>query len=824
MTRDGVEVFYFCPPRQTIQIISNLLLFMKNLLRNILWSALLLAASSAFAQDFNLQLRSTLEFPGQTLANIYGYAQGGREYALIGASKGLVIVDITNPDVPAQITQLPGPNNLWKEIKTYSHYAYVTSEGGRGVQIVDLATLPSPNVAWHYFSGKGQFPVTTDSLTSIHALHIDTKKGFLYLYGGALYGGAARVFDLNADPYNPVYVGKFDQLGYIHDGYAENDTLYACHIYTGLLSITDMSDKANPKLLGTVQTPGKFTHNSWLLDDHKHILTTDETYPSFVTSYDISDPSDIKELDRFSTNDGTSSIGHNTEVLNDWAVTSWYNDGVVIIDAHRPDNLIEVARYDTWAPVSDKFDGCWGVYPYFPSGTIVASNIPTETGDAGKFFVLTPTYKRAAYLEGTITNGCTGLPMNGATITVNSNAPNVNTTTNSLGVFKTGQETPGTFTVTVSKPGFVTQSVNVLLASAQVYYLDLTLEPQALYSLNLVLINSATQAPLVNTPVVLSNANASYALQTNANGQVNISCEPGGDFSVGAWGYLPATLNVSANGTFSVSLTPGYYDDFQLDLGWTGSATATSGAWVREIPVPTELNNNLASPDSDSPNDANNLCYLTGNGGGDPGTDDVDNGEVTLTSPVMKLAAYQDAILNFDYWFVNGGGSGNANDRMEVRAISNGQTVTVFTENVSASQWQNSGDIHLKDFVAMSDNVQIQIFATDDAPGHVVESAIDVVKVTPITTTSTRPDLDNYASLSAVPNPSSTDFSLHYAWPAVPKLTLEVRNVLGQLVYRQALGSDSGTLQFGQSWPTGLYLATLRSENRQSAPLKMVKQ
>ncbi len=795
---------------------------MKNLLQNILWSALLLATSSAFAQNYNMQLRATMEFPGQTLANICGYTQAGREYALLGGSLGLIIVDITNPDAPVQLTQLPGPNNLWKEIKTYGHYAYVTSEGGRGVQIVDLSTLPAPNVAWHYFSGKGQFPEPADSLTSIHALHIDTNKGFMYLFGGALYGGAARVFDLKADPYNPVYVGKFDQLGYIHDGYADNDTLYACHIYTGLLSITDMSDKANPKLLGTVQTPGKFTHNAWLLDDHRFILTTDEKAPSFVTSYDISDPTDIKELDRVSTNDGNGSIGHNTHVRDNWAITSWYTDGVAIIDAHKPDNLVIVGLYDTWAPpfAGDYFEGCWGAYPFFPSGTIVTSNI-----DPAVLTILTPNYKRAAYLEGTIINGCTGLPMNGATITVNSPDNGVNTTTNNVGVFKTGQATEGTFTVTISKTGFVSQTQIVNMVAGQVAELNLTLAPAALFSVTATVVNAASQTPLANTPVTLSGPASSYTLQTNAAGQVSISCDPGGNFSIGSWGYLTSAFNIGANGNVTISLTPGYYDDFQLDLGWTNSFTSASGAWVREVPVGTNLNNNsLANPGTDSPNDANNLCYMTGNGGGDAGTDDVDNGNVTLTSPVMKLAAYQDAVLNFDYWFVNGGGSGQPNDRLEVRAISNGQTVVLFTENVSAGQWRNPGDIHLINFVPMSDNVQIQVYATDDNPGHVVEAAIDVVKVTPITIVSTRPELESNASLTAVPNPTSTDFSLQYAWPMIPNLTLEVRNLLGQVVYTQALGSDAGNLRFGQNWPAGIYLATLRSENRQSAPLKMVKQ
>lgn len=166
---------------------------------------------------------------------------------MVGASKGPVIVDVTNPDVPVQIVQIPGPDNFWKEIKTYSHYAYVVSEGGQGVQIVDLSALPSANLPKKFYTGDGAI---LNQLNTIHALHIDLAKGFLYAYGSNLFNGGTVILDLN-DPWNPTYVGNFEQLGYIHDGYVDNDTLYAGHINAGIFSIVDMKDKANPMVLNS---------------------------------------------------------------------------------------------------------------------------------------------------------------------------------------------------------------------------------------------------------------------------------------------------------------------------------------------------------------------------------------------------------------------------------------------------------------------------------------------------------------------------------------------------------------------------------------------
>lgn len=791
---------------------------MKQVFKFILLASVLVGTGSLHAQNFNIQLRGTLEYPGQTLANICGFAQNGKEYALVGASKGLSIVDVTNPDNPVEIVQIPGPDNLWKEIKVYSHYAYVTSEGGGGVQIVDLSALPSPNLAYHNYTGNGNIE---NQLNEIHALHIDEAKGFLYTFGGNF--SSARVHNLNIDPYNPVYAGKFDQLGYIHDGFALNDTLYSCHIYNGLLAVVDMRDKLNPKVLGTVETPGRFTHNSWLLDDHRYILTTDETTPSFVTSYDISDPTDIKELDRFSTNDGNNSIGHNTHVRNNYAITSWYTDGVAIVDAHKPDNLVLVGQYDTWPQAGGPgFDGCWGVYPFLPSGNLVASNIPNTNGGIGKLFVLTPTYARASYLEGQIMDGCTGNPMIGASISINANNAVVSESSKNDGSFKTGLAKSGTFTVTVSKPGYVSQTLDLNFVQGQVTSLNTTLEPISSFNVTGKVIDQTSGAVLENRTFTLKNDIKEYKIQTNASGQFDLSCVFGGNYRAGTWGYLVADVVVDQNGSLTIPLQPAYYDDFELDLNWTSSGTASDGYWELGEPIGTSLFGEQSNPDFDIDSDNGDQCYVTGNGGGSAGNDDVDGGQVTLTSPVIKLKNYQDAVLSFYYWFYNGGGTNMPNDRFEV-VVTNGQeSATVLTETVTASAWRFSGNISLKNYLPLTDNMRVQFITYDDNPGHVSEGAVDVFQVVPGLVSSYEPDLT--AEINLAPNPSNSDFQLQYNWPEMQDVQLEVRNLLGQPVAVQQLGSNTGTVRFGENLPGGVYLVRLTTQGRQSAVLKAVKQ
>lgn len=157
-----------------------------------------------------------------------------------------------------------------KEIKVYQHYAYVTSEAGGGVQISDLRHLPAANVPYHHWEPT----ILSTPLSTIHSLHIDTTKGNLYLYGTNIGNGGAICCSL-ANPWNPSYLGSYD-IKYVHDGYVDNDTLYAGEILDGTCSIVDFTNKSNPVVLTNFVTPLSFTHNTWPSRDKKTLFTTDE--------------------------------------------------------------------------------------------------------------------------------------------------------------------------------------------------------------------------------------------------------------------------------------------------------------------------------------------------------------------------------------------------------------------------------------------------------------------------------------------------------------------------------------------------------------------
>ena len=443
--------------------------------------------SEGFTQNVNITQRAHVLYPGQTLANICGFAKNGREYALLGGSKGLIIMDVTNPDAPKQIVQIPGIDNLWKEIKTYKNIAYVTTEGGGGLQIIDLSGLPDTAVtaynAYNYVGDSTLNKIDTaivGKMRAFHALHVDTTKGFVYLFGGnsSVSNGGALVLDLNTDPYRPKYAGRFNintnyRSNYIHDGYVDNDTLFAAMVYNGTFNAIDFKNKLAPVVLASQQTPTAFTHNVWLTPNRKTLLTTDENTGSFLASYDVSNLSSIKLLDKVQ-NLSTGSIVHNTHILpnGNFAITSWYKDGVNIVDITRPQNLIVVGNYDTYPQgVGTGFNGCWGVYPFLPSGNLMVTNL--DNGDG--FFVLTPQYKRACYLEGIVRDSITKQLLSGVSIKINTTDLDKKAVSDIAGNYRTGQVTPGTVSVTYSKTGYFPKTVNVSLVTGAVAQRDIEL-------------------------------------------------------------------------------------------------------------------------------------------------------------------------------------------------------------------------------------------------------------------------------------------------------------------------------------------------------------
>ena len=423
---------------------------------------LLVSLNVSAQQSMNINLLSSYSY-STSLNDIWGYSTDNGEYALVGLYNGISVVNITNPTSPNELGFFNGPSSMWRDIKTYSNYLYCINETGGGLQILNLAEVISGNLSPTYIENLNL------GFTTAHNLYID-ENGILYVFGSNYSNGGAMIFDLVANPENPVFLGNYSG-SYFHDGMVRGDTLWGGAIYNGHFSVVDVSNKSNPVLMATQSTPNSFTHNCWISDDGNTLFTTDEVSGAYVTAYDVSDLADIEELDRIQAwSTDTDVIPHNTHVNGDFVITSYYTDGVSVVDASNPSNLIEVGYYDTSPGYSGNgFNGAWGTYPFLPSGNILVSDI--ENG----LYVLEPKYTNASFIEGYVTNEVNGAPVSNVSVQIiGSNDPSISALN---GFYETGMANDGTYDVFVSAEGYASQTITVNLSPTSILQLDIELIP-----------------------------------------------------------------------------------------------------------------------------------------------------------------------------------------------------------------------------------------------------------------------------------------------------------------------------------------------------------
>lgn len=776
---------------------------------------LLLVATHLQAQT-NCTLLGNLPYP-QGLSNLWGYAADGREYAIVGTRSGTSVVDVTIPTAPAEVGFISGGQTMWREVKTFGHYAYVVEENvSEGLVVIDLSQLPNTITATNWY-GNGDI-----SFTTAHTLYID-ENGILYVFG-ANYGlGGAIMADLSADPTNPPILGVFNER-YIHDGYVRNDTLWAAEINDGQLDVVNVTDKSNPIVMASFNTPNNFTHNCWLSDDGTKLYTTDEVFGAYVASYDVSDLSDIKELDRIQSNPGSFSPPHNTYVVNhNFLPTSYYTDGVVIFDATYPDNLIQIGNYDTSPLTGGDFNGAWGVYPYLPSQNLLVSDM--QEG----LFVIRPTYNQAAYLRGVITDADSGNAIAGVFVTIQGGTEPTQQT-GFGGNFATGTIQGGTYNILFEKPGYQSLTLNdIVLTNGQ--ETSLMVELTALPSFTLIgMVLDTANAPIANAQVLFTSSNGlNYETTTNTEGNYTIPSFVNGvyDIIVGKWGYV--TQKASSQAILFGAVGPnmvlptGYYDDFALNFGWVSSGTTPlGGEWGLGDPIGTSFSGLpiLFQPEDDLAADIGNQCYATGNTG--DFLDMVDGGTVVLESPTFDLSNYPNPILNFSLWFMNVSQAGAGNDDVHIR-ISNGNTTEEVTQVLgeesnpfAGATWQNYS-FALADIIEPTATMKLRVEATADFNQfELLEVAFDGFSIVDTTTSvGISPIADNNPNkLILLPNPvtnKTAHFVLNGQQPTANGLQVVVYDPAGREIQRKPIANNGQCDIYLGNIPSGLYIYNLRN-------------
>lgn len=427
-------------------------------------------------KNFNLEIVANVSHD-ERVNDIWGYVDSnGIEYAIMGSLTRTSIWSLEDPENPAFLASFDGPSSIWRDIKSYEDHVYVSAEREKeGMLIIDMSLAPDQITASN-FRPFIELGIDADTLNTIHNIFIDEDEGICYLAGSNISNGGVLFFDLKTDKKSPAYIGAED-FDYAHDVFVKNNKMYTSDINSGVFSIYDITDKTSPILLGQEATIQNFSHNAWLSDDENILFTTDERPDAWVESYDVSDPNDITFLDRFQPFEtkNTGLIPHNVHYDSGFLVTSWNTDGLVIIDANQPDNLVKVASYDTETEILSGSGGLWGAFPYLPSGLILGSDRwnglfvfrPIDNnGDQG--------YQRASYIQGTVKDASSGSEIPNVNIIIVSDEF-VEASTNTIGFYSSGHALEGEYEILFAKENYDTLTTTAILDSGETYILDVEL-------------------------------------------------------------------------------------------------------------------------------------------------------------------------------------------------------------------------------------------------------------------------------------------------------------------------------------------------------------
>jgi choice-of-anchor B domain-containing protein len=780
--------------------------------------AALLGGFGTSSGQLNMTLLGTKTYANE-LNDIWGYVDSlGNEYALVGVQDGISIVDVTDPANPTEIWWFNGPFTTWRDLKVWNDHCYVTNESSQGLFIIDLSGLPDTTApATNWYAGS------TYPWGSAHNIYID-EKGVAYIMGADFGVGGAILLDVDTDPMNPIELGVFDDY-YLHDGMARGDTLWGGAIYNGFFTAVDVSNKSNPVVLATHNTPSSFTHNCWIDDAGKYVYTTDEKSKAYIAAYDVSDVGNITEVDRIRSNPGTGVIPHNTHFYNDYVITSYYRDGVTVHDVTYPDNMIEVANYDTYAGSGNGFNGAWGVYPWLPSGNIIVSNIEDGLSVHGI------TYVRGCYLQGDVTDLFTSNPIPNATISILSNS--ITASTDLAGSYKSGLATANTYQVEFSAPGYISDTLPAVLSNGSVTVLDAQLSSLPSFALNGMVEETNTGNPIANAEVSITNNDFTFNLTTDGAGNFTIPAFYAGsyDITVGKWNYITDCSNSmlidTATGNLLIQLDSGYYDDFSLDFGWSVTSSAAAGLWEMGEPLGTDYNGEFANPELDVQTDCSDQAYVTGNTGEGVGDDDVDDGITTLTSPGMNLITYTDPYVEYYRWFFNDGGFGAVDDTLKISITdgTNSAVVEEVTAPSGASSWVYNS-FRVLDYIPLSATIRLVVEASDKASsGHLVEAGLDMFQAFDSIVVSSPDFRIDRMYLAAFPNPFSGALDITYDLDLNGQGGADILllDIAGRIVFSQSIDQQAGTLRLENQLGKGIYMLQLISRGEVLRTIKVVK-
>ena len=795
----------------------------------------------------------------------WSYVHGdGREYALLGVGSGTAIYNVTDPATTYRVAFIPGPASIWREMKSYRNWIYVVTEGtgsGEGLQIIRMTDPEHPVLA---------ATRTTDFVRS-HTVAVDTASALLVCNGtrdASGYAAGLHVLSL-ADPESPAELSRWPAGAgivpyqqYVHDCVLAGNRLYAASVYIGTERVLDITNPAAPLELASWTYPGAYyTHNSWPDASGRWLYVADEQNGQTLRVFDVASLASPLLVNGITSN--PQAIIHNAHVKGGELYLSNYTEGVRVLDLSDPAHPAEFAWADSYPGVSGGYGGVWEVCPFFPSGTVIASDM--QSG-----LYVFRAQRDYGLLRARVVDALGG-PLAGLDVALVTQGDSLRTPADGIVQFA---PSPGLHTVRARRWGFydATASRTVSVGSRDTVTLVMTERPSNTFAGTVR--DATTQAGLEEAEVRLLYA----PLHAHTDGQGRFALAPVPSdlyrVEVRCAGHVPwaSDLTLGASPVVQdLALAPTRsWDALESAGGWTVGApgdNASSGQWTRVSPLgtgpppppegpavpafaatvtgpprrPDPLHEEPAStswgnaqPYADHTPGAGTQCFVTGQGtnSSDPDQADVDNGVTTLASPALDLTGMARPTIGYWRWFYSwyaGTGQPDPDDGLAV-LISNDDGATwvpVETAHGWRNQWQECA-IAVADLVTPTARVRLRFVAYDLGTPSIVEAGVDDVTTYDAASGTAGVPGGGPRALrfrAPWPNPARGAVTLVLDVPDLGMAEIQLLDAAGRLVrtfHRPAGGAGTlavrwdGADEQGRAAPAGLYFARARSCTREA--------
>lgn len=274
-------------------------------------------------------------------------AQGGI-FALMGSNlRGAVVIEVSDPDAPREVSAFPTPNE--------------TANGNPGVHSIFVeGPIAGPN---------------GESVSAARAYLTYNNDGSLLVY------------DVS-DPRAPVRIGSYssprlgNEGGFVHDLYVRAGRAYLNYWNLGMIIIDTADNPEQPTLVGEYRDyGGQTSHSSWVtrVGERTISLHGDEQYGAHVRVVDVGDESTdfLDTLGSYQTRPEVSV--HNILASDNRVFVTYYQDGLRVLDVQDPTHPVEIGHFHTWpGPVagygSSFYEGAIGIDFDTASGTVYVAD------------------------------------------------------------------------------------------------------------------------------------------------------------------------------------------------------------------------------------------------------------------------------------------------------------------------------------------------------------------------------------------------------------------------------------------------------------------